>query len=138
MKQPPLPLVAALVSFVGATAAAAAPEAAAAAMPALQLTGNPTIDAIIVTGVLMPVAASLGWAVKFTCGAGIAGVVAGLRAWADFVEARAKASKDPGDDAPAHAGAAFARAFAAALERAESPKSGNPIAIPSSHKGDVE
>ena len=135
LKRPPsLPLVTAVLGGGGALLAGAVPEPATT----LALTGNPAIDAMLVVGVLTPAMAALGWAVKFTCGAGVNATAAALRSWADFVEARAKASKDTGDDAPAHAGAVFARAFAAQLERAQLPRKGLTPGVTNDRRHDAQ
>jgi len=125
------PSVAAFCAFLGAVgggfsapAHAQAPELARAVgavgvdpwtAALLAFANSPAVQGAIVVGG----GALLAWLIKTFFGVGIAAAAAALEASANVVEARYKASKDPGDDAPGSALAAALRAAATTLRNAE-------------------
>ena len=111
-----LPLIAGGVGVVSPLLMAAAPaDAMAAAAGAFVLTGNPLIDALIIAAITGPIAAGAAWLLKLITGTTLAAISAAAEAYAKTIRAKAKATKDPSDDAPADALAAGIEAGAKRL-----------------------
>lgn len=111
-----LPLIAGGVGVVSPLLMAAAPTpVVAAAAGGFVLTGNQLIDALIVAAITGPLAAGAAWLLKLVTGTTLAAISAAAEAYAKTIRAKAKATKDPNDDAPADALAAGIEAGAKRL-----------------------